>query len=51
MQGFSEVMLPGEPEARMLAQRSEKGIPIEDATWQKICAIAQRFKVDIPKQA
>lgn len=49
MQDFNEVMLPGEPEARILAERSAKGIPIEDATWQNICAIAHRFNVDIPE--
>ncbi|NIW15418.1 MAG: Ldh family oxidoreductase, partial [Candidatus Thorarchaeota archaeon] len=31
--GFSEVMIPGEPERREKAKRLKEGIFIEDETW------------------
>jgi LDH2 family malate/lactate/ureidoglycolate dehydrogenase len=35
-QGFSEVLIPGEPEARVRAQREREGIPIPEDTWQAV---------------
>ena len=49
--GFNEVLLPGEPESRAYAERSAHGIPIEQTTWQKICALADGFGVGIPEVA
>lgn len=37
--GIAEVMVPGEPEARLEAERRAKGIPVEDETWRQIEAI------------
>lgn len=37
--GVPEVMVPGEPEARMEAERRAGGIPVEDETWRQIEAI------------
>jgi uncharacterized oxidoreductase len=34
--GFSEVLLPGEPEFRALDERRSKGIEIDDETWRQI---------------
>ncbi len=48
MTGFDEIQLPGEPEAREQSRRTEKGIPIDDTTWQKIGAIAAERNVPIP---
>ena len=47
-EGFVEVLLPGEPEARTLADRSEIGIPIETDTWEKLTKIAAALSVNIP---
>ena len=47
-QGFSEILLPGEPEARAQAARGKKGIAIDDTTWKKICDIAKARQVPIP---
>jgi uncharacterized oxidoreductase len=38
--GVGEVLIPGEPEARMERERGARGIPVEDETWRQIEAIA-----------
>jgi uncharacterized oxidoreductase len=43
--GFDEVLLPGEKEQRSLAQRSAEGIPIPDATWAKLNALARELGI------
>lgn len=35
-QGFDEVLLPGEPEARSAAARLKDGVPVAEATWEQI---------------
>ena len=47
-EGFDEVLMPGEPEARTLAERSRTGIPIETDTWAKIVSIAEDLGVAVP---
>ena len=34
--GSSEVLLPGEPEARRIDERRKNGIPLDDTTWEQI---------------
>jgi uncharacterized oxidoreductase len=34
--GATEIMIPGEPEARVERERRATGVPIEDATWRQI---------------
>lgn len=41
--GFEEVMLPGEPEVRVEAQRSKEGVPVPDTTWQQLGALADEL--------
>ena len=43
--GAKEVLVPGEPEARMERERRASGIPIEDATWIQITACATEVGV------
>lgn len=38
--GVAQIMVPGEPEAQMEAERRRAGISIEDETWRQICEIA-----------
>lgn len=47
-EGFDEVLLPGEPETRMQAEREANGIPIEPDTWSKLTAIADTLGVSSP---
>ena len=42
-EGFSEILLPGEPEARSREQRSRDGIPLPDATWETILEVAREL--------
>src|SRR5512145_1556906 len=34
--GATEILIPGEPEARVERERRAAGVPIEDATWRQI---------------
>jgi len=38
--GFTEVLVPGEPEARTRAEREKNGIPIPEDTWSAVQAAA-----------
>ncbi len=44
-QGFDEVLYPGEVEYRTEQRRRKEGIPIEDATWEKLGALAREAGV------
>jgi LDH2 family malate/lactate/ureidoglycolate dehydrogenase len=44
--GFDEVLVPGEPEARMRERRRREGIPIPHATWEAVRAVAAELGVD-----
>ena len=45
--GFSEVLLPGEPELRSKAERLESGIPVAEATWEAIIKAGQTVGVTV----
>lgn len=47
-EGVDEILLPGEPETRSRADRTEKGIPLPDATWDAISAVARELGVTMP---
>ncbi|HEU4369823.1 MAG TPA: Ldh family oxidoreductase [Methylomirabilota bacterium] len=39
--GATEILIPGEPEARMERERRAAGVPIEDETWRQIRQVAE----------
>lgn len=41
-----EVLVPGEPEARMRAERLKNGVPLPDDTWAAIVATARKVGLD-----
>jgi uncharacterized oxidoreductase len=45
--GFTEVLYPGEPEARTGRERTANGIPIDDMTWKEITETGARFGLQI----
>jgi uncharacterized oxidoreductase len=45
--GFEEVMLPGEIDFQIMAERLAQGIPIAPATWQSIQETAQALDVSV----
>jgi uncharacterized oxidoreductase len=46
--GCNEIVLPGDPERRVLAERSGRGIPFDEGNWQQLLKIAERFGVAPP---
>lgn len=44
--GVDEITLPGDPERRTLAERREKGIPIDDGNWEALRSLAGKLGVD-----
>jgi uncharacterized oxidoreductase len=44
-QGAAEILIPGEPEARLEAERRRGGIPIEEQTWSQIEATGAELGV------
>jgi hydroxycarboxylate dehydrogenase B len=47
--GFSEILVPGEPEAREQEARAKNGIMIDDETWRQIAEVSRRYGVLIPQ--
>ncbi|MFO0911052.1 MAG: Ldh family oxidoreductase [Isosphaeraceae bacterium] len=47
-EGVDAITLPGDPERRILAQRSTQGIPLEDAHWAKLVELAEQLAVAVP---
>jgi uncharacterized oxidoreductase len=45
--GFDEVLVPGERSHRTKQQRLKEGIPVEDATWERIAETARNLEVRI----
>ena len=44
--GVAEILVPGEPEFRTERERQRNGIPIDDTTWEKLCASARQIGLD-----
>ena len=47
MEGFDEILMPGEPESRTRAQREAKGVFVDDETWRQLQEAADRLGVEI----
>src|SRR5262249_19014339 len=47
--GFTEILIPGEPEYRTEARRRRDGIPVDDETWRQIADIARALNVALPE--
>lgn len=47
--GFDEILVPGEPEQRVMEQRLREGIYVGDAAWQEIRAIGESVGVSVPE--
>jgi hydroxycarboxylate dehydrogenase B len=43
--GAREILVPGEPEARLEAERRRAGIPVDDGTWAQLEAVARALGV------
>lgn len=47
-EGFSEVLVPGEPEQRTQEQRLREGIPLPGETVEALTELGARYSVDFP---
>jgi len=45
MDGFTEILIPGEIEEREAEKRMKDGIPIEDATWKELISLAKELNI------
>jgi uncharacterized oxidoreductase len=45
--GFEEVLMPGEIDFRIMAERQANGIPIDPVTWQSILDVAEELQVPV----
>ncbi len=43
-----EILLPGDPERRTLAERAKSGIPFDEGNWGQLIKLAERFGVPAP---
>jgi LDH2 family malate/lactate/ureidoglycolate dehydrogenase len=48
MDGFTEILIPGEIEEREAEKRMRDGIPIEDATWKELVKLAKELNIKPP---
>lgn len=46
-EGVEAVLLPGQPELTMRAERERDGVPIPDSTWGELQTLAQEWNVSI----
>jgi LDH2 family malate/lactate/ureidoglycolate dehydrogenase len=46
--GFTEILIPGEPERRMREQRLREGIFVGEKTWSEITGLCSELNVAIP---
>ena len=46
--GVDEVLLPGDPERRVMATRQESGIPLDDGNWNALLSLASELGVTPP---
>jgi len=46
-EGFSEIFVPGEPEWRFYDERTQKGIPLPEKTYQNLQKVSDRFSLKL----
>lgn len=47
--GVEEILVPGEPEVRMREQRGCDGVPLPEATWNDLAAVAKQLGLPLPE--
>jgi len=48
VEGCGEILLPGDPERRVLAERSKSGIPFDAGNWGQLVKLAEKLGVAVP---
>ncbi|PHS01125.1 MAG: dehydrogenase [Blastopirellula sp.] len=47
--GCDEILLPGDPERRVMKQRKAEGLPFDTENWSKLVQLAERLNVEVPE--
>ncbi|MCO6456917.1 MAG: Ldh family oxidoreductase [Pirellulaceae bacterium] len=47
-EGVGEILLPGDPERRLVHQRRQSGISLDDENWKQLLKLAERLQVPAP---
>lgn len=47
-EGCREIILPGDPERRLAAERARDGIFLDDENWRALLKLAEQLKVHVP---
>jgi uncharacterized oxidoreductase len=47
-QSSREILLPGDPERKTTALRTQDGIPIDEGNWKQLVDLANRLRVPVP---
>jgi len=50
-EGYTEVLVPGDPERRSMLERGRNGIELNDFVWGALMGVAKRFGVNAPETA
>jgi uncharacterized oxidoreductase len=45
--GAQEILVPGEPEARLERERRAGGVPLDEETWRQVAACAAEVDVSV----
>ena len=48
VEGVHEILLPGDPERRVLAERTRDGVPLDDGNWAALVKLASQLDVPVP---
>lgn len=48
LEGVESILLPGDPERKVMAVRSREGIPIPEAHWERLVELGGRLGVGLP---
>lgn len=49
--GVTEITLPGDPERRVMRERTETGIPLDAGNWNALTTLAAQLNVPVPETA
>ncbi len=48
-EGVESILLPGDPERRIMQRRSSEGIPLDEAHWNRLTELAEQLGVSAPE--
>jgi uncharacterized oxidoreductase len=51
LEGVERILLPGDPERALLAERQARGIPIDNENWAQLARLADKLGVPLPQDA